>query len=208
MRSISFFLNFSRLLLPQDTCIHLYKIYILPVLTYGLGIFSMKEDDIKPINQFQKNLLKQLLSLADNVAHPTVHLLSGIPPVEYEIHRQALGFLGSVARKESSVEYSVGKRQLIMKTSKSPSWFNHMKDVCIKYDLPSPREILDMKMTKNKWKFLVKSAVTNYSLTTGRKGQHLKLLNTLHYAILTAITSRSENHTPLSHLRQLSREMS
>ncbi len=148
--------------LPQDTCIHLYKIYVLPVLTYGLGIFTLDETGIKPLEQFQKTILKQLLSLADNVADPTIHLLSGIPQVECEIHRQALGFLGSIARKDSSIENSVARRQLIMKTVKSPSWFNHMKNVCIKYDLPSPSEILATKPPKTKWKLQVKDAVTSY----------------------------------------------
>ncbi len=148
--------------LPQDTCVHLYKIHVSPILTYGLGIFSVDDNDIKPMEQFQKTTLKQLLSLADNVADPTIHLLSGIPPVQYEIHRQALGFLGSIARKKSSVENDVARRQLIMKTLKSPSWFNYIKDTCLKYDLPSPNEILDNKTTKLKWKSQVKTAVNSY----------------------------------------------
>ncbi len=41
--------------LPQDTCIHLYKIHGLPVLTYSMGVFSVTEDDLKPLEQFQKN---------------------------------------------------------------------------------------------------------------------------------------------------------
>ena len=52
--------------LPQDCCIHLYQIHILPILTYGLGIFSLDENEIKPLEQFQKTILKQILSLSDN----------------------------------------------------------------------------------------------------------------------------------------------
>ena len=148
--------------LPQDTSIHLYKIHALPVLTYGMGVFSVTEDDLKPLEQFHKTTIKQLLSLADNVADPTIYLLSGIPPIQFEVHRQILGFLGSMARKDSSVEHSIAKRQLIMKTIKSPSWFNNVKDICIKYDLPSPLEILDEKPHKMKWKNQVKKAVTEY----------------------------------------------
>ena len=148
--------------LPQDTCLHLYKIHILPVLTYGLGIFSLKEKSLEPLEHFQKTMIKQIISLADNVADPAVNILSGIPPVEFEVHRQALGYLGSIARKDSSAEYSVAKRQLIMKNVNSPSWFNYIKSVCIKYDLPTPREVLDQKPTKSKWKHQVNSAVTKY----------------------------------------------
>ena len=86
----------------------------------------------------------------------------GIPPVEFEIHRQALGYLGSIACKETSAEYSVAKRQLIVKTADSPSWFNYIRSICIKYDLPSPREILDHQPSKNKWKHQVKAAMSKY----------------------------------------------
>ena len=95
--------------LPQDTCIHLFRIHVLPVLTYGFGIFSLDENDMKPIQLFQRTMLKQILSLGDNVADPTVHILSGIPPIEFEVHRQALGHLGLIARKESSTEYRLAK---------------------------------------------------------------------------------------------------
>ncbi len=74
--------------LPQDTCIHLYKIHLLPILTYGLGIFSLSENDLRPLEFFQKTMLKQIISLADNVADPAVHILSGI---KFEVHRQAQG---------------------------------------------------------------------------------------------------------------------
>ncbi len=148
--------------LPQDTCIHPYKIYVSPILTYGLGIFSTDENDIKPLEQFQKTTLKQLLSLADNVADPTIYLLTGIPPVQFEVHRQALGFLGSIARKDTSIENHVARRQLIMKTLKSPSWFNYIKDTCFKYDLPPPNEILNNTPSKEKWKSQVRTAINSY----------------------------------------------
>ncbi len=148
--------------LPQSTCIHLYRIHVLPVLTYGLGIFNLEEKDLKPIEHFQRTMLKQIMSLADNVADPAVHVLSGVPPVEFEVHRQALGYLGSIARKSLSAEYAMAKRQLILKTTDSKSWFNFIKSVCIKYDLPLPNEVLHNQPTKQRWKSQVKEAMTRY----------------------------------------------
>ena len=112
--------------LPPDICLHLYKIHVLPVLTYGMGIFSLKEKDLEPLELFQKTMIKQIISLSDNVADPAVYVLSGIPPIEFEVHQQALGYLGCIARKDSSAKYSVAKRQLIMKSANSPSWFNYI----------------------------------------------------------------------------------
>ena len=107
------------------------------------------------MEQFQKTIVKQIISLANNVANPAVHILSGIP-------HQALIYLGSIARKDTSAEYSVAKRQLIMKSADSPSWFNYVRSVCIKYDLPSQREVLDHQQSKNKWKQKVKAALSKY----------------------------------------------
>ena len=76
--------------LPQQTCMHLYQIYILPILTYGLCIFSLDEKHTNPLEKFEKGILKQILSLADNTADPVVYILSGTAPVQLEIHRQAL----------------------------------------------------------------------------------------------------------------------
>ena len=72
-------------------------------------------------------VIKQIITLADNVADHAVHILSGIPPIEFGVYRQALGYLGSIAWKDTSAEYSIAKRQLIMKSTDSPSWCNYIR---------------------------------------------------------------------------------
>ena len=136
--------------------------HVLPVVTNCMGIFSLKEKDLEPLELFQKTMIKQIISLSDNAAHPAVYVLSGIPPIKFEVHPEVLGYLGSIARKDSSAEYSVAKRQLIMKSANSQSWFNYIRSVSIKYDLPSPREVLDQQPSKNKWKHQVKTALSKY----------------------------------------------
>ncbi len=100
--------------LPQRTYMHLYQIYITPVLTYGLFIFNQEEKHTKPLEQFQKSMIKQILSLADNTGNPAVYFLSGAAPLEYELHRQVLSLFGSVTRHPESAEHQLAKRQLLM----------------------------------------------------------------------------------------------
>ncbi len=62
--------------LPQNTCLHLYRIYIVPIMTYGLAIFSLEEKHLKSLELFQKGMLKQIMSLPDNTSDPAVYILS------------------------------------------------------------------------------------------------------------------------------------
>ena len=78
--------------LDPATCVHLIKIYVLPVLTYGLEIILPKKKHIDRLNLFLKTLLKQVLSLPTQCADPVPYILSGLLPIEAQIHIKALNF--------------------------------------------------------------------------------------------------------------------
>ena len=61
-----------------------------------------------------KKVLKQILSLYINVADPAInYILSGLLPIEAEIHIKALTFFGSITRSEdTSIEWRLAERQL------------------------------------------------------------------------------------------------
>ena len=86
-------------------------IYIIPVLTYGLSIFSLEEKHTNHLEQFQKSMIKQILSLADNTGDPAVYVLSRAAPLEYELHRQVLSLFGSITRHPESAEYKLATGQ-------------------------------------------------------------------------------------------------
>ena len=67
--------------LDVDTMLHLYKIYILPVLLYGLELLLPNGKQLNKLEIAQKRLLKQILSLPNNVADVTVYILTGILPI-------------------------------------------------------------------------------------------------------------------------------
>ena len=138
--------------LPHSTCMHLYQIYVLPILTYGLCIFSLEEKHFKPLEKFQKSMLKQLLTLADNTADPALYILSGAAPIEMEIHRQALSMFGAISRHPQSAEWELAKRQLVMQEYEAEEWFAYIRRICCRYNLPSPSELLDNPHTKTHWK--------------------------------------------------------
>ncbi len=148
--------------LPHSTCLHLYQIYVLPILTYGLSIFSIEERHIKPLERFQKSMLKQLLTLADNTADPALYILSGVAPIELEVHRQALSIFGSIARHPKSAEWELANRQLIMQDYDAEEWFAYIRRLCSKYNLPSPASLLENPPSKPKWKSMYDRQLKQY----------------------------------------------
>jgi hypothetical protein len=56
----------------------LYKTYVQPVLMYGLEIVQPKQTNLKKLEVFQKNILKQILSLPTNAPDPAIYIISGL----------------------------------------------------------------------------------------------------------------------------------
>ncbi|CAG2193653.1 unnamed protein product [Mytilus edulis] len=113
-----------------------------------------------------KKLLKQILSLNINVADPAVYLISGLLPIEAEIHIKILKIFGNIKRaNENSCEWRLAERQLQTKSMDSNSRFIDMKKICIKYNLENPLSLLYNELSKGKWKKMTTTAVHKYWTT-------------------------------------------
>jgi hypothetical protein len=65
-----------------------------------------------------------------------MYILSGLLPIEAEIHIEAITLFGNITRSDrSSIEWRLAERQLQIKYS-SNSWFIDIKKICIKYGIP------------------------------------------------------------------------
>ena len=139
--------------LDPATCVHLIKIYVLPVLTYGLEIILPKKKHIDRLNLFLKTLLKQVLSLPTQCADPVPYILSGLLPIEAQIHIKALNFFNNICSlPEETVEKRLARRQCAIKSSKSVSWFMEIKKLLLTYELPDIDSLLECSIPRNTWK--------------------------------------------------------
>ena len=147
--------------LDVDTMLQLYKIYILPVLLYGLELILPQGPQLEQLEIAQKRLLKQILALPNSVADIAVYILTGILPIEEQMHIRALGLFNNVCRQaEDSSEKALARRQLIVKLdSSSASWFVGIKHLHRKYELKEAISYLDEPESKTKWTRTVKEAV-------------------------------------------------
>lgn len=152
--------------LDPETSTALLRTYILPILTYGLEIVIPKGKILDNLQLQYKKLLKQILSLNINVADPAVYLISGLLPIEAEIHLKILTMFGNITRaNKKSSEWRLAERQLQIKSMDSNSWFIDMKKICIKYDLENPLSLLYNELSKGKWKKMTITAVHKYWTT-------------------------------------------
>ncbi|KAH3709507.1 hypothetical protein DPMN_068970 [Dreissena polymorpha] len=143
--------------------IHLNKSYVLPVLLYGLELLLPPERIINCLEAFQRKFVKEILRLPDNTANAAVYLLSGLLPIEAQIHIQALTFLHTICSQDkNSIEWALLVRQISFKSVDSSSWFIQVQHIIWKYDLGTVADSADNTPTKGKWKTRVLRAVHSY----------------------------------------------
>ena len=149
--------------LDPETCIHLLRTYVIPILTYGLEIYIPSVKDLRPMELFLKKVLKQILSIPTTTADPASFILSGMVPVEAIVHLRVLSLFGIIALlDDSSVEKRLAYRQLTIHGQSGGSWFSHLSIIMVKYGLCSPMEILQKPMSKCRWKTYTTNAVYTY----------------------------------------------
>ena len=123
---------------------------MVPRFTHGLEVLDLKAGDIKSLEQFQRKSLKQLQSMPDRTQNSISLALLGILPVESVLDKNMLNLFGRWIRTDG-IEKEIAVRQLTMKCSSELSWFNKIKELLKKYNLPTPSQLLENVPTKNKW---------------------------------------------------------
>jgi hypothetical protein len=123
-------------------------------MLYGMELIIPKATPLIQLELFQKRMLKQILSLPTRTADAAVYVLSGILPVEAQIHIRTLVLFNNICNQaDNSIEKNLARRQLIVKSNESSSWF-----IEIKY-IPVLREAswyLDNSPKKSVWTSTVK----------------------------------------------------
>ena len=85
--------------LDPESLLHIYKTYITPVLLYGMELLLPSSKPLEQLELFQKRILKQILSLPMSCPDPAVYILTGILPIEAQIHIKALTFFNNVCHQ-------------------------------------------------------------------------------------------------------------
>ena len=148
--------------LNPPTLIHLWKVYVLPILTYGLELFDLKEKTLVQLESFQGQILKQLLGLSKNTPYPAILMITGLAPIQAIVHIKSLNMLWRICSDVNSIEYQIIIRQLAMKSWRSPSWVTYIRHILSRYDLPDIYIMLQSQSSRSRWKMTCETAVHSY----------------------------------------------
>ena len=167
--------------LDPSTSIHILKTYVIPTITYGLEVLIPDKKNITRLDCFFKKLLKQILSLPQNVADPVPYIISLLIPIEGQIHLKILTFMYKISLlSEDSTEKKIAR--LAFKDINSNSWFTEVKSLMWKYDLPEIYWLLESPYTKYQWKKLLYEQVNSYwkyyMIETSKLYKSIDFLNT------------------------------
>jgi hypothetical protein len=107
-------------------------------------------------------MLKQILSLPTRTADAAVYVISGILPVEAQIHiRTLVLFINICNQADNSIEKNFARRQLIVKSNESSSWLIEIKYIPVlrKYNLREASWYLNNSPKKSVWTSTVKRKI-------------------------------------------------
>ena len=144
-----------------EVSLSLWKTYIRPRLLYGLESIKLSKSDLLKLEKYQRDFLRQIQHLQKRVAMCSVYILSGLLPVEVEIHRSQLTLFGNIIRQDC-VERDVAMRQLAVKDSNSESWFIMLQETLLRYNLPAAHVLLENPPEKISWKMEVKCKINKF----------------------------------------------
>ena len=89
---------------------HIWSIFIIPRLLYGIEVQLLNRKDIQNLEKFQRKCLKQIQGLPDNTSNSACLALLGILPLESILHKNLLNMFANMISNENSVEFEMAQR--------------------------------------------------------------------------------------------------
>ena len=84
---------------------HLWRVYALPRMAYGLVVFTLNSKAIHLMEKMQRSIIRQIQYLPPNTAITAVCGLLGLRPIEQELDMRKLTLLGNILCHKSTLEY-------------------------------------------------------------------------------------------------------
>ena len=99
------------LVLPPSVITHVWRVFVLPRMLYGLEVFCLSNKNVLHLEQMQRAFMKRIQCLPVNTASSTAYCLLGIRPIQQELDFRKLTLLGSVLHNKNTLEYEIVQRR-------------------------------------------------------------------------------------------------
>lgn len=148
------------------TSLHLLNTYVTPVLLFGLEAVILRRKDITNLDTYYKKMLRCIQGLPDTTATEALYLLSGVLPIEAQLHIRILTLFGAVASLEENAPLRALALKRLSEDSSIPvttpnSWFSYCNTIAVSYDI-NLLPALTAPWVPHTWKKHVRSIVTTH----------------------------------------------
>ena len=150
--------------LPPTVQIHLWRTYNLPILRSGLASLPIRPVNLGSLNIFYNKILRSFLKLSNRSPIPALYFLFGELPMEAKLHLDLLSLFYTIWSNPSTTIHRIVQYLLKMTDNKSLTWSAHLRNLCLKYNLPDPLKLLESNdvWPKTKWITEIKTKITIY----------------------------------------------
>ena len=136
--------------------------YGLPVLLGGLSALVLTKTDEDLIERNHKEMISNIQRLLPRTPRSVIFFLAGSLPGSAHLHLRQLSNFGMICRLPQSILNEHARNIFNYSTISNKSWFFKIRELCVKYDLPHPKELLENPPTKAQYKSMVKKRVISY----------------------------------------------
>ena len=145
----------------QTVLLHVWTIYVSPVLRPGLSTLPIRPTVMKTITAFHQKILRGILKLSSSSPLPAMYFLLGELPIEAALHRDIFSILWNIwANPQTKIHDIVKYLLFFMADSSSLTWTAHLRLLFQMYNLPDPLGLLNSQlMPKQSYKTLINTAI-------------------------------------------------
>ena len=156
--------------LPPSVLLHVWNLYISPVLRSGLNSLPIRPPVMKTLTRFHNKILRGILKFSPVSPLAPLYFLTGQLPIEAVMHRDLLTLFWNIWANPHTKAFKILKYLLMMSDSKSLTWAAHVRIIFQLYRLPDPLTLLSTQLwRKERWNAHIKITVAAYHESLWRK---------------------------------------
>ena len=138
------------------------SIFCTPVLYSGLATLCVKKQETDILSAHVKETISKLLKLYPKTPTPVVFFLAGKLPGEAQLHVKQLTLFGMICRLKDNILNKIAVKLLTVVKQTSKNWFSDIRSLCYTYNLPHPLLLLRYPPSKEDFKYIVKTNITDF----------------------------------------------
>ena len=139
--------------------LRIQSVYANPVLFSGVASLNLNNSEVAVLHAHHKKTLLNLQKLHKNTPECFVMFLAGSVGATATLHMRILGLFGMICRLPDNILHKISLNKLTTEPDNSSSWFIQLRQLCSRYNLPSPLSLLLHPPSKCSYNSLVKKRV-------------------------------------------------